>query len=121
MTWRELITVAGMTLVTFGVRYPVLALVSRFTLPAWLGAALRFVPPAVLTAIIVPALLVSEEHGIWLSPENAYLVAGLVAIAVALTARGGTGRAVGMALALATSPPILTPVAGKLAAVFRLG
>ncbi len=87
MTWRELITVAGMTLVTFGVRYPVLALVSRFTLPAWLGAALRFVPPAVLTAIIVPALLVSEEHGIWLSPENAYLVAGLVAIAVALTGR----------------------------------
>lgn len=87
MTWRELFTIAGMTLVTFGVRYPVLALVSRFTLPEWLGAALRFVPPAVLTAIIVPALLVSEEHGIWLSPENAYLVAGLVAVVVALTGR----------------------------------
>lgn len=88
MSWQEIVTVAGMTLVTFGVRYPVLALVSRMTLPEWLGGALRFVPPAVLTAIIVPSLLVDGEHGIWLSPGNSYLVAGLVAIGVALSGRG---------------------------------
>jgi branched-subunit amino acid transport protein len=88
MSWQELLTVAGMMLVTFGVRYPVLALVSRLTLPEWLRSALRFVPPAVLTAIIVPSLLVNGEYGLWLSPHNAYLVAGLVAIGVALSGRG---------------------------------
>ena len=87
MSWQEAVTIAGMTLVTFGVRYPVLALVSRVTLPEWLRAALRFVPPAVLAAIVAPALLVSDRGEIWFSPANAYLVAGLIAIAVALVRR----------------------------------
>jgi len=87
MSWQEVATIAGMTVVTFDVRYPVLALVSRVTLPEWLRAALRFVPPAVLAAIIAPALLVSDSGNIWLSPANAYLVAGLIAIAVALAGR----------------------------------
>jgi branched-subunit amino acid transport protein len=87
MTWQEVAIVAGMTLVTFGVRYPVMALFSRITLPEWLASSLRFVPPAVLTAIIVPSLLIAEDRGIWLSPANAYLAAGVIAAAVALASR----------------------------------
>ena len=57
MSSFEMLLVAGMFLVTFGVRYPVLALVSRVTLPPAVLGALKFIPPAVLTAIIVPAVL----------------------------------------------------------------
>jgi branched-subunit amino acid transport protein len=72
-----------MTLVTFGVRYPVLALVRRVPLPSSLLDALKFVPPAVLTAIVVPALLAPDGGAIQLSPANAYLVGGLIAGLVA--------------------------------------
>ena len=45
--------VAGMAAVTFGVRYPVLALLSRSKLPDVVLQALQFVPAAVLSAIVV--------------------------------------------------------------------
>ncbi len=78
MTTQEAWMIVGMTLVTFGVRYPVLALVGRTELPPVLLEALKFIPPAVLTAIIVPAVLM--PHGsIALSYTNAYLVAGIAA------------------------------------------
>ncbi len=82
MSSFELFLVAGMMIVTFGVRYPVLALVSRITLPPAVLAALKFIPPAVLTAIIVPAVLMPQgvlDIGI----DNAYLVAAVVAGLVA--------------------------------------
>ena len=47
---NEVLLVAGMALVTFGVRYSVLVLVGRMPLPQPLVRALRFVPPAVLCA-----------------------------------------------------------------------
>ncbi|MEL6149567.1 MAG: AzlD domain-containing protein, partial [Chloroflexota bacterium] len=51
---EEFWLVLGMTAVTFGVRYPSLALVGRMQLPDSVIRALRYVPVAVLTAIIVP-------------------------------------------------------------------
>lgn len=74
--------VAGMALVTFAIRYPALALVGRIRLPRGIRAALQFVPVAVLTALIVPALVLSDG-AVNLRPENAYLVGGLVAVVVA--------------------------------------
>jgi branched-subunit amino acid transport protein len=78
MTTTEILLVLGMALVTFAMRYPVLAFVSRITLPPSLLAALKFIPPAVLTAIIVPALIAPDGSELDFSIRNDYLIAGLV-------------------------------------------
>lgn len=83
MSLWEIALVLGMAAVTFAVRWPVLALVSRVELPRPLLDALQFIPPAVLTAIIVPALLMPGGESIELSLGNSYLAAGLVAALVA--------------------------------------
>lgn len=83
MTTNDLILVFGMALVTFTARYPVLALVSRLTLPPTLLSALRFIPPAVLTALIVPALLAPDGGELDFSIGNDYLIAGLITALVA--------------------------------------
>jgi branched-subunit amino acid transport protein len=72
----EILLVAGMALVTFAMRYPVLALVRKVNLPSSLLAALKFIPPAVLTAIIVPALLAPNGETVDFSLSNDYLIAG---------------------------------------------
>ena len=78
MSGFEILMVIGMMAVTFGVRYPVLALVSRLSLPPAVLDALKFIPPAVLTAIVVPAVLMPAGQ-IDLRFDNAYLVAGVAA------------------------------------------
>lgn len=83
MTTDEILLILGMALVTFAVRYPVLALLSRANLPSPLLSALNFIPPAVLTAIIVPTLLAPTGEELDFSLTNDYLVAGLVALVVA--------------------------------------
>lgn len=64
--------------VTFGVRYGVLALVSKLSLPPAVLDALKFIPPAVLTAIVVPAVLMPAGQ-LDFHLDNAYLVAGVAA------------------------------------------
>jgi len=78
---NEFFLIFGMFLVTFGVRYPVLALVSRIQLPEIVEQGLRYVPTAVLTAIIVPAVLL-PEGSIDLSIQNSFLIASIIAILV---------------------------------------
>jgi branched-subunit amino acid transport protein len=84
---NEAILIGGMALVTFAVRYPVLALLGKIHLPEPVFRALKFVPPVVLTAIIVPAILVAQDNRVDLNYTNAYLVAGLVAGFVAWRTR----------------------------------
>jgi len=75
-----------MMLVTFGVRYPVLALLGRIDLPLAIRRALNFVPVAVLSALCAPLVLL--EEGQWsLSFSNEYLVASVFAILVAWITR----------------------------------
>ena len=57
-------------------------LAGRYEFPAGVTNALRFVPPTVLTAIIVPAVLIPTGETIDLSVTNAYLVGALVAVGV---------------------------------------
>jgi branched-subunit amino acid transport protein len=83
MTLSEAALVLGMALVTFAVRYPALALITRATLPPRVLATLKFVPPAVLTALIVPALLAPDGDQLNFSLHNDFLVAGLVTMLVA--------------------------------------
>ena len=74
--------ILGMMAVTFGVRYPVLALFGRLRLPEPVLQALRFVPVAVLSAIIWPAALMPRGE-LDLHWHNPYLLAALAAVAVA--------------------------------------
>jgi branched-subunit amino acid transport protein len=74
--------VIGMGIVTFGIRLVPIVLLGRIEIPMIVQRALRFVPPAVLTAIIVPELLYRNSQ-IDLSLTNLRLLAGLIAIVVA--------------------------------------
>jgi branched-subunit amino acid transport protein len=78
---ETLCLVIGMALVTFFIRYGLLALSGRTNISDGIRHALRYVPPVVLTAIIVPAVFYPNGHTFQISPSNAYLV-GAVATAV---------------------------------------
>ncbi len=69
-------------LITYGIRLSFILLMDRMEIPLVVQRGLRFVPPAVLTAIIFPELFV-QEGTLNLSPANARLLAGLLAAWVA--------------------------------------
>ena len=69
-------------LLTFGMRFLFIYLLGRFEVPETMRRALRFVPPAVLSAIVVPELLIRSDH-LDVSLMNFRLLAGLVAVLVA--------------------------------------
>ena len=72
---------------TFGTRFVMLNRVARRKFPAWIGEALNFVPIAVLTAIIVPAVLIDPVSQNFSILDNPRLLAALIAVAVALITR----------------------------------
>jgi branched-subunit amino acid transport protein len=75
-----LILLAGA--LTFATRLSFIALLDRLRLPAWFGRALRFVPLAVLPAIILPET--ATRGGVLdLSWRNPQLLAGALAVVVA--------------------------------------
>ena len=83
MKTDEVLMIAGMTLVTFGVRYFLFAFADQIELRGLLGKSLNYIPPAVLTAITLPALLLPE--GEWfISMHNPYLLAGIAAAAIGI-------------------------------------
>ena len=69
-------------LLTFGMRFIFIYLLGRFEVPEMMRRALRFVPPAVLSAIVVPELLIRSDR-LNLSLMNFRLLAGIVAVLVA--------------------------------------
>jgi branched-subunit amino acid transport protein len=69
-------------LVTFGIRLSFIELLGKIELAPPIRRALRFVPPAVLTAIIFPELLL-RDGSLNISLGNPRLLAGLLAIVVA--------------------------------------
>lgn len=80
---NEVMLLGGMTLVTFLIRYPLLAMSGRLTLPPRLLQALNYVPPAVLTAIIVPTIFMKGDS-LWLGIDNPRLMGSLAAIGIGL-------------------------------------
>jgi branched-subunit amino acid transport protein len=83
---NEMIVVGGMAAVTLLIRYPMMALVSRVALPEQVVRALRFVPVAVLTAIILPAIVMPTGEA-EIAPSNAYLWAGIISALIAWRTR----------------------------------
>lgn len=73
-------------LLTFGTRLSFIFLLDRLTPPPWLYRGLRFVPVAVLTAIIIPELLL-HSGSLDFSITNHRLLAGLLAALVAWRTR----------------------------------
>lgn len=69
-------------LATYAVRLSFIQLFGRLEIPDGVRRALRFVPPAVLSAIIFPELLM-HNGSLDLSPGNTRLLAGLLAVWVA--------------------------------------
>ena len=69
-------------LLTFGIRFSFIYLFGRFEVPEMMRRALRFVPPAVLSAILVPELLYHSDSPDF-SLANQRLLAGLAAILAA--------------------------------------
>lgn len=69
-------------LVTFGLRYSFIGFAHRLQTPTWFRPALRFVPAAVLTALVCKALVLYGDR-YQLSLTNERLLAGLVAAGVA--------------------------------------
>jgi len=84
MSWLPVLAVAG--LVTFATRLSFIALLGRFETPPLLSRALRYVAPAVLSAIVFQELLV-RDGALHLALGNARLLAGLVAAGVAWRTR----------------------------------
>ncbi len=79
----EIWLISGMFLATYPTRYLFLALAGRVRFPIWLQQALAFVPPVVLMAIVVPAVVMPKGE-IWLSWHNAWLMAGIASLLIAL-------------------------------------
>jgi branched-subunit amino acid transport protein len=71
---------------TFLIRISFILLLSNRDVPPLLSSALRFVPPAVLTALVVPQIL-TRTNTMEISFANPQLVAGIVAVLVAWRTR----------------------------------
>jgi len=69
-------------LLTFLTRLSFIALHNRWTPPELFRRALHFVPVAVLTAIVIPELIM-QTGALDLSPLNPRLIAGVMAIFIA--------------------------------------
>jgi branched-subunit amino acid transport protein len=69
-------------LLTFLIRFSFIYLSGRWQPPSWLARALRFVPPAVLSAIIFPEVLMRGNE-LNLAFGNLRLWAALLAVGVA--------------------------------------
>ena len=93
-----LIVLAGLG--TWLLRLSFIALGNAWTMPRWMSRGLRYVPPAVLAALVAPALVQAEAlfTPAW---DWTRFVAGLAAFAVAaLTRRVILTLVVGMAVLL---------------------
>ena len=73
-------------LLTFAMRFSFIYLMGRVALPEYARRVLRFVPPAVLAAIIAPEVLLHSGR-LDVSLGNTYLLAGTVAVIAALWIR----------------------------------
>lgn len=75
-----LVMIAG-GLLTFVIRFSFIYLFGKIQIPGLVQRGLRFVPPAVLSAILVPELFLHSGR-LDVSLGNERLLAGLIAIAV---------------------------------------
>ena len=83
MAW---LIIFGMGIVTYAIRLSLIVLLGRLDVPPLVQRALRFVPPAVLSAIVFPEVL-SPGGALDISFGNDRLIAGVLAAGVAWRTR----------------------------------
>jgi branched-subunit amino acid transport protein len=92
------LTILGMAVVTYLPRLLPLWLFTARPLPRLVVTWLRYVPVAILAAMLFPALLVTDD-GVALGPDNVYLWAAVPTLAVAWKTRSLFGAVIaGMAV-----------------------
>ena len=79
---NEIYMVGGMALVTFAIRYIMFPISGRFQFPKLFERGLRYVPPVVLTAIIVPSVLMPNGETLNFNLKNPYLIGALAACVI---------------------------------------
>lgn len=91
------LTILGMGLVTFGIRLLPFELFGRIRLPVWAYQAMRYIPIAILTAIIFPEVFMPGGR-LSVGLDNTRMLAALIASGVAWRTRNVLATvAVGMA------------------------
>ena len=80
------LAVAGAGAITFALRLSFIALMGRIKIPVLLSRALRFVPAAVFTAVVIP-LLFYVDGAVEVSFGNERLLAGVAAVLIAWRTR----------------------------------
>jgi len=73
--------IAGMFVVTFGIRFVLFAKAHKIVMPFFLERALKFVPVAVLTAIIAP-MIFTTNNVIQFSLSNEWFLGAAAAFVV---------------------------------------
>ncbi len=86
MRTEVMLMIAAMGAVTYLSRIAGFALVRAFGVPPLLARWLTYVPVGILTALIVPALLIRDGQ-LHVGLDNHYLVAGVIAAVVAYKTR----------------------------------
>ena len=79
--FSEVLIVSGMAIAAFSIRYVVFGASDRIQLSPALLKALRYVPPVVLTAIVVPEVFL-HKGTLLISYENARLVGAIAACTI---------------------------------------
>lgn len=81
MRIEMIVLIFGMALVTFFTRFGSQVLFRQVGMPGWVDRWLKHVPTGILTALIIPSLLLPKGR-LDLTVHNDYLLAGLLAAVV---------------------------------------
>ena len=81
-----LVIIFSFFIVTFATRFGCVALFRQTKMPVWLERWLRHIPTAILTALIIPALILPKGQ-VDITLHNHYLLAGILAAIVAYKSR----------------------------------
>lgn len=82
MRAKIIVIILGMALVTFFTRFFVIGLSRKFQFSDFWLSWLRYIPIAVLTTLIIPAILIPRGR-LDVSLKNDYLIAGVIAAVLA--------------------------------------
>ena len=74
--------IAGMAVINLAIRWPVYLFADHVRFPPLVERALAFVPVAVLTAIIVPMIVMPDGNQLEIDWRNPYLVGAIVAAVI---------------------------------------
>ncbi len=76
------LVILGAGMATYLTRFPLMILSGKREIPSWLVKLMNFIAPAVLTALIVPVILIKQGQ-LDVSLSNEYIIAAIITAGVA--------------------------------------